>query len=405
MTDVDLNLIECILKRFERENGVKKVVSVKVAPASGQGDNYSSNVLRTTVEVILGSGRKCKKSVIIKRMADGVETNKWLSEFSVFKREAEVMGVILPGMEGLMEEFEDYREIFWPKLIHHTPYSEIIIEDLKVYGYALEDRQRGFTLQQASLVMDHIGRFHAMSVVLKERGLFDPRGHYEHVLPHSKMMVKNYIQATFLTLSKYIMRDWGTEWQDVGIRLRQASNKVPEFMKKFGERDDTRFNVLNHGDLWAPNILFRYIKGQNDPVGMRLIDYQMTFYTTYAFDLNHFLYSSLSYEVRKNNFQDLLKIYHETLSETLEMYNFTSSKIPSFQDILDEMENTVFFALIAVVMIMSVVKSDPEFAVDFESVITPSDVMPVFDENIFNNKHYIPCLKECLMKFYYKGVF
>lgn len=99
------------------------------------------------------------------------------------------------------------------------------------------------------------------------------------------------------------------------------------------------FNVLNHGDFHAKNMMFQNMNSENPEV--IFIDFQTCFYGTPAIDLIQAKYSLTSSD-RKD---ELIESYFQTFSETLEKLEY-SGNIPSFQDLKDELYRNRFFEVI-----------------------------------------------------------
>ncbi|KAH8358022.1 hypothetical protein KR200_010706 [Drosophila serrata] len=102
-------------------------------------------------------------------------------------------------------------------------------------------------------------------------------------------------------------------------------------MFEMAKVDPTEFNVLNHGDSWANNIMFQY-----DAFGkikeVYMVDYQLPKYGTVAQDLQYFLLSSTKFEDKLSKFEYYIKTYHSYLVEHLKILKY-SKPIPSLRDI------------------------------------------------------------------------
>ena len=103
-----------------------------------------------------------------------------------------------------------------------------------------------------------------------------------------------------------LLADEIVNWPGYGERyskkIRDMSGKMIQLAEMTSRRREDRFNVLTHNDLWINNILFR------SPDSVRFIDFQMLYYSSLGNDLQLFITSSLTPDVRRNHIDMLLKV-------------------------------------------------------------------------------------------------
>jgi len=106
---------------------------------------------------------------------------------------------------------------------------------------------------------------------------------------------------------------------------------------KFGKGDMETlepWTIINHGDCWSNNMLFKYDPETKKPVSIILVDLQMPSETCVTNDLQYVMYSSTNASLRKEHFDELLQLYHDKFNhcckilrtETLPGFNIDSLK-------------------------------------------------------------------------------
>jgi aminoglycoside phosphotransferase (APT) family kinase protein len=100
------------------------------------------------------------------------------------------------------------------------------------------------------------------------------------------------------------------------------------------------FRVLNHGDMWVNNFMFKYDEGNLTDV--QFIDYQLSFWGSPANDLLYFFISSIRDEDKLQNFDNLMDFYHRELVSSLKKLDYQKS-IPTLAELhIDLLEKGSF---------------------------------------------------------------
>lgn len=97
------------------------------------------------------------------------------------------------------------------------------------------------------------------------------------------------------------------------------------------------FTVLNHGDLWLNNMMFKSDEDGN-PLDVSLIDYQTPFWAGPGADLWYFLITSIADDIKVKHFDDFIKFYHDQLVEALTKLNY-DQHIPTLVELHDDLHN------------------------------------------------------------------
>ena len=102
--------------------------------------------------------------------------------------------------------------------------------------------------------------------------------------------------------------------------------------------------LLNSGDLWISNFMFKYNDEKLENLDLKVVDYQLVFYNTFACDFFYAMYMLVAYNLTMNEeiFEQLLKIYHDNLVKNLQVLNYRRA-IPSIDDLQKDLESSKFF--------------------------------------------------------------
>lgn len=105
------------------------------------------------------------------------------------------------------------------------------------------------------------------------------------------------------------------------------SDELKSLISKMEQKQETLFNdvckllkvnketdVLNHGDCWMNNILF---KSKKDEIHVKFVDLQIMRYMSVAADLSYFFYINLYPKLRIEKMSYLLDFYLNCLHSTL----------------------------------------------------------------------------------------
>lgn len=135
---------------------------------------------------------------------------------------------------------------------------------------------------------------------------------YKYLCPLSFERLFNYVsQATKYKMDKKFLRD-----------LENLKPKIcGDFLDLMEDflRVDHDFAVILHGDYYRNNVMFKYeiINGEEVPVDLRMFDFQEIRYATIAIDLSIFMYMHVHADLKPVIWDELLKVYHETLMNSL----------------------------------------------------------------------------------------
>lgn len=104
------------------------------------------------------------------------------------------------------------------------------------------------------------------------------------------------------------------------------------------------FQVLNHGDLWLLNMMFKSDIA-NNPIDVIMIDFPLAFWGSPINDLSFFLFTSVADDIKADCFDEFVEHYHQELTVALMQLSFTHY-IPSLQELHDDLFERRFSGLL-----------------------------------------------------------
>ncbi|XP_014278700.1 uncharacterized protein [Halyomorpha halys] len=337
---MDKEILECVLKRNWKDSTPEKVVSMEVVPAVGKFVNFLSTVNRYNFKIILGNGRTAKKSLFIKTSSTDESIIAYNEGRGTFKTEIK-MYEVFKEFEYIMAEFKDSDDVLWCQMIYYIPYTCIVMEDLKAKGFYMISNKDLFDLEHCMLAIHALGRYHGICKILEDRGLLSSTGYKPWCFFDNEVIQLKY--WGIVALVEGIKKTWDPSWTQIVDKIKITKESLSQRLKKLEEVDETKFNLLNHGDCNKNNILFKYDWAKR-PIGIRFVDFQMVHYGSPCLDLTYFLYLSSDPSVRRENFDLLMRTYHDSLLNTLNKYQYKGKK-PDFEEILAGMEKCSFIGL------------------------------------------------------------
>ncbi|KAF6209359.1 hypothetical protein GE061_015106 [Apolygus lucorum] len=381
---LDTKLIERLLKKRFHDEKPTDVISVEVVRAVPKGQNYASLIYRVKMDCMTATGKKKLFSVIVKAALESEGAKKALEGLTVFHNEIRVFTTILPMMEALMEEFHDRRETLWADLIGFQPYNMIAFDDLSDKEYIVADRRQNLDFNHSKLVLRNLARFHAMGKVLMTRGLITADDKGQLLMAGDAPFMRKWWDIVITVIADAMENSWGEEWKEIANKMRNQMGKVGNKLRSIiSDNVDQRFEVLNHGDAWTCNMMFKYMEHEDKfPVSTKFLDYQGCHVNSFIWDLAQFLFSSAVPDVRRSRLPELLEIYQKALEKNMNFYNY-SGYVPTLEDVKSEWSR-IEYGHLCFVIPQPIVVAETSSAFDLEKVAThpPHEVI---DPTVFND--------------------
>lgn len=228
--------------------------------------------------------------------------------------------------KGLTDGFTDYPKCY--RTVDADINECLIFEDLCVRGFTTIDRRtEEVTPDHVRLVMQSLGKFHAISLALKDQqpgrfkeltsGLDEVFIHDND--PHLRACFTKQAELAFDAVSgegdAYLLSKVKKLYEKEGIDIGAECLNL----KLTGSA-----SVISHGDCNQNNTMFRY-DSNGKPIEVSLLDWQTVREASPVIDIVYFMFCCTTKELRDAHYEELLKTYHESLSTHIKRYEMKTN--------------------------------------------------------------------------------
>ncbi|XP_049537412.1 uncharacterized protein LOC125952150 [Anopheles darlingi] len=262
---------------------------------------------------------------------------------ALFEREAFVYGKLLPAFEQFQrtsqqgdgasdtegepkpkeETLGEDTVSFAPRCYHaHCDVKKaegiIIMEDVLRRGFSNRQKFEPMDYDHARLAMLQLGRFHALSLALKQQQpeLFEQYRYMTDVTRERVLGCEGFAETMHLAFDSAMatLNPGDATKREKLVRLRDG------FVEELQTINDTTqsdaFCVVCHGDFSADNMMFSYNGGF--PSRLVMLDWQLAKYGSPALDFVQAVFLSTDDSLRRNHYDNMLQTYHHSLLSHLE---------------------------------------------------------------------------------------
>ncbi|XP_017018452.1 uncharacterized protein [Drosophila kikkawai] len=385
--------------------GFDKIVNFTAIAATAPGENYTSIMVRVVVDILVKDGSEQRISYILKTGLDINKGGAMVHQMGLFPKEKEMYQNHIPHFVKLYKKAGLDIELA-PRCVHIEETPEritLIFEDLSRQNFRNFDRLKGFDLPHIRCVLRKLAELHAASAVYRTvNGPYAERyynsmfveANRSFFIPLREMRDASYFKA---------MKEWGIP--DVERYIKKFPSPTEGFEEglRLNKVDESDFNVLNHGDSWSNNIMFNY-KDNGEIDRTIFVDLQMAKWGTPAQDLWYMILTSASLEIKVTEFDLFIQIYHERLTECLQLLNY-SKRIPTLRDLHAMMIKYGSWGPFTAtgVMVATLMPSDKES--NMEKMLAAGPEAEAFRYKTFTNSYYVKAMRQLLPFFDRKGLF
>ncbi|KAJ6632814.1 hypothetical protein Bhyg_16354 [Pseudolycoriella hygida] len=344
-------------------------------------DGYVSSLSRFK---ILGQLKDTQLPVSITLICKTLPTSdsriKMLNSVESFEREVYFYTKVLPILEQFQRErlanaedgFVAYPKCFVAKRVDNQ--IIIILEDLRVSGYEVWNRDNQVTFETASIVMRQLGKFHAVSFALRDQC---PEIMEEFSNEMTDMLVflyKNcYGKITREAFNKAV--DHVDDPVALSVLTKLKEKFLPVLEEICRKNAAGVCGVIGHGDFYENNILFRY--DEKAVTSVAFLDFQFVRVGSPAFDICYYLLTSTNPKVRQN-YDKLLHTYHESLQTLVRKLGSDANKLFSYNDLVNQMTKFGKYGVIFMPFLLQITLAKPNECVNLDDIENDEQALHLF---------------------------
>ncbi|KAL5277994.1 hypothetical protein ACFFRR_002938 [Megaselia abdita] len=369
---------------------------------SGAGDNYCSSIYRVKMVFKRTDDAPEEELSVIIKCIPITEATQFLENVGVYVVEKSMYQDIIPRMEILLSNSNFGAKMYYAQ---RQPIYTLAFEDLKVKGFTTAVRQDLLDEEHSRMIMTKLGQFHATSMVLAQRDPSVLNRYKAGMLSAANVKGSGTFKKMFGSQLKYLgtlAQSW-PGFEKIGGKLLQYYEEFNDNLVASAGRRPTDITVLNHGDLWVNNFMFKYGQQSQRPLDSLLVDFQLCFYGSPGCDINFFLNSSVKLEILQKFRESFVETYYNAFKTTLEDCNY--DKIPTLADIKNQVKSRERVGLFALFAFLPMVMLDKEASEEssIEGLANEETALKVFKE-MFKNEKLLSLLKYGLKRFDDMGV-
>lgn len=245
-----------ILCNYYGNSGIQ-VKKVNVEPCNGANGGFLSTLLRVHVTYSLSCENNVTSYVVKIPTSHELAITKFGPDgLDVQRKEMTFYEFIAPLMDEVLTKLKDDTKLF-PKVIAiDHEHEAIVLEDLTSLNFELADRIARMDESHMKLSLRKLAKFHAASLVIRQKN--------EEVFAYFKTgffnREINAFNDFYLSIYEVAIEEIETwaGFEKYAIKMKKIKENLIESATQCFDIDQGDFCVLNHGDMWTNNLMFKY---------------------------------------------------------------------------------------------------------------------------------------------------
>ncbi|XP_075150303.1 uncharacterized protein LOC142224415 [Haematobia irritans] len=200
----------------------------------------------------------------------------------------------------------------------------LVLEDFSLAAKNLRQAKPNeeYSAKQYELFLQLLARLHAASLAWEHNESIDIGKKHKDILFELQLTTTNEWYTTGIKGLLYLAQNHPKfQYPQAQEFINTKLYRIMENLEEFSKPSNSLRNVLCHRDSWNSNIFWEYDTNNNqeDPIGCRIVDFQLMRYSPPAIDVLNFLYNS--YQDSKKRDQEIpghLQSYRSYFSKEIQ---------------------------------------------------------------------------------------
>ncbi|KAK9874575.1 hypothetical protein WA026_005408 [Henosepilachna vigintioctopunctata] len=336
------------LKRFIEYFTQKKSIELYEIKINGPSGNENNLMGIVIFFEIISKEKTFHLAMKTARKSD--ELREKLPVVLQYKRELYAYSEIFPAFRKFIQEespkfsFDFFPEFYW--LCSEEKCETLVLKDMRYEGYRMLNSKKIWNLEHSLLVMEHYGKFHALSFALKDKkpGIFSkmvgklPPLNFEY---RNVMNCLDYL-INILKYSMNLLEEAGRN--DLVQKFNAIKTEFVDTLNYKVPAEDKL--VICHADCWNNNFLFKYDDERfSEPSRVCFLDFQLVTYHSPVVDLSMNIYSTCDHSILEN-FDVLLDTYYKSLWKNIECLGSRAEDLFTYEQLREHWRKYALYGLI-----------------------------------------------------------
>ncbi|KAH8382876.1 hypothetical protein KR009_005688 [Drosophila setifemur] len=381
---------------LEQQNkNFKAIINFTPKAAISKGENYLTIVLRILIEIQLKDDSTEDVSYILKiplvpDKDDHDFHDMFVSELDMYDR-------LVPELEDMYARNSTISPRFkathlkFPAMPVKCDY--ILLEDLRQRGYKNVERTHGLDQLEVEAVLKKLAQWHAASAKrVQELGEYE-RGIQESYLTAEHQKLLDEFNINFSMPFLECMQQYNFDPGQM-VLISDYTSRLTDLNIEFGKNDPRELSVLNHGDFWCNNFMFKK-NSSGEVEDVCFVDFQLPKYGTPAQDLLCLLMTSPKFAIKLSKFDHFIEYYHRQLVEHLSLLGYNQNA-PTLAQFHAHLYRYSLWAFICAQRMLPIVLLPPDLDSNIGNVMGNSEEATAFKRKMFLQPAYVDQIKVIL---------